>query len=88
MSHANNPEILNRLRRAQGHLAATLRMVEDGRDALLIAQQLQAVLKALDKAKTELVLHHIEHHLEEATGPLPRETRERLAHIADLSKYL
>lgn len=88
MSHAQDPEIMNRLRRAHGHLGATLRMLEEGRDALSIAQQLQAVLKALDKAKTEMVLHHIEHHLEEVTGPLPKEARERMASIAEITKYL
>ena len=36
MSHANNPEILQRLRRAEGHLATVIRMVEDGRDGLQI----------------------------------------------------
>ncbi|OYQ36785.1 nickel resistance protein [Niveispirillum lacus] len=88
MSHANNPEILNRLKRAQGHLSKIVEMVEEGRDALTIAQQLQAVLKAVDKAKTVLVLHHIEHHLEEATGALPKEVRERLSGIAEITKYL
>ncbi|MBB6255164.1 MULTISPECIES: metal-sensing transcriptional repressor [Nitrospirillum] len=88
MSHANNPDVLNRLKRAQGHLSKIVEMVEEGRDALVIAQQLQAVVKAVDKAKTFLVLHHIEHHLYEAVGPLPKETRDRLAEMAEITKYL
>ena len=62
MSHADNADLINRLKRAHGHLATIIRMVEDDRDALEIAQQMQAVLKALDKAKTVLVSDHIEHH--------------------------
>ncbi|TWB50596.1 metal-sensing transcriptional repressor [Nitrospirillum viridazoti] len=88
MSHANNPDVLNRLKRAQGHLSKIVEMVEEGRDALVIAQQLQAVVKAVDKAKTFLVLHHIEHHLYEAVGPLPKETRDRLSEMAEITKYL
>lgn len=42
MSHANNPDILKRLRRAEGHLTTVVRMVEESRDGLLIAQQMQA----------------------------------------------
>jgi uncharacterized protein len=32
MSHADNPEILKRLRRAEGHLAAVVRMVAGATD--------------------------------------------------------
>ncbi|MDE1145374.1 MAG: metal-sensing transcriptional repressor [Azospirillaceae bacterium] len=88
MTHATTPDILNRLKRAQGHFTKIVQMVEEGRDALTIAQQLQAVVKAVDKAKVALVLHHIEHHLEEATGPLPAQTRERLSEMAEITKYL
>jgi DNA-binding FrmR family transcriptional regulator len=87
MSHANNPEILGRLKRAQGHLAATLRMVEAGEDGLAIAQQLQAVVKAVEKAKTMLILDHVDHcvaHL--ATGTEGREAR--LASLREITKYL
>jgi DNA-binding FrmR family transcriptional regulator len=87
MSHANNPEILGRLKRAQGHLAATLRMVESGEDGLAIAQQLQAVLKAVEKAKTMLILDHVDHcvaHL--ANGTEGREAR--LASLREITKYL
>ena len=87
MSHANNPEILGRLKRAQGHLAATLRMVEAGEDGLAIAQQLQAVVKAVEKAKTMLILDHVDHcvaHL--ANGAEGRDAR--LASLREITKYL
>lgn len=87
-SHANNPKILGRLRRAEGHLSSVIRMVEDGRDAITIAQQINAVIQALDKARGVLVADHIEHHLVELAGPLPRETREKLTGLNELVKYL
>jgi uncharacterized protein len=88
MSHANNPKILGRVKRAQGHLATVVRMIEEGRDGVVIAQQMSAVIQALEKAKGALILDHIEHHLEEVVGPLPRESRERLAGLGELAKYL
>jgi DNA-binding FrmR family transcriptional regulator len=88
MSHADNQDLLNRLKRAQGHLATIVRMVEEHRDGLAIAQQMQAVIGALEKAKVLLVTDHIEHHLEEAMGPLTKEAREELLRLSKLAKYL
>lgn len=88
MSHTHNVDLMNRLKRAQGHLATIIKMVEDNRDGLETAQQLQAVIAALEKAKTILVIDHMEHHLEEVVGPLSREAREKLARLTDLAKYL
>jgi DNA-binding FrmR family transcriptional regulator len=88
MSHAANPDLLNRLRRAHGHLAGIIKMVEEGDDGLKIAQQMQAVVAALDKAKTLIVSDHIEHHLEELVGPLPSAVRQDLAKLGELAKYL
>ena len=49
---------------------------------------MQVVISALEGAKTALVIDHIEHHLEEAVGPLTRETRAKLAGVTKLAKYL
>ena len=88
MSHANSPDILKRLRRAEGHLASVIRMVADGRDGLAIAQQMQAVIKALEKTKQLLIHHHIDHHLGEVTAPLPPEVQIKLADFREITKYL
>jgi DNA-binding FrmR family transcriptional regulator len=88
MSHAANPDLLNRLKRAQGHLGKIIEMVAEGRDGLQIAQQMQAVIAAIDKTKTLLVTDHIEHHLEEVIGPLPQAMRGELAKLGELAKYL
>ncbi len=88
MSHAASPDLLNRLRRAHGHLAKIIDMVAEGRDGLTIAQQMQAVVAALEKTKTLLVTDHIEHHLEDVIGPLPSEVRAELAKLGEFAKYL
>lgn len=88
MSHAANPDLLNRLKRAQGHLAKIIEMVGEGRDGLQIAQQMQAVIAALDKTKKLLVTDHIEHHLEDLVGPLPKAVRDDLSKLGELAKYL
>jgi hypothetical protein len=43
MLHTTHPEIVNRLKRAQGHLRSIVEMIENGRACLDIAQQLHAV---------------------------------------------
>ena len=60
------------------------RQCEEARDGLETAQQLQAVVSALGKAKTLLVADHIEHHLEDVVGPLSVEAREKLPRLTDL----
>ena len=42
--------VINRIKRAQGQLAAVLRMLEEGRDCEDVVTQLAAVSKALDRA--------------------------------------
>jgi DNA-binding FrmR family transcriptional regulator len=88
MSHANDPELLKRIRRAAGHLAAVERMVAEGRDALLIAQQLQAVIRALANAKQAMILHHIDHHLADPAGPAGPDADDPRAAFRALAKYL
>jgi len=63
-------------------------MIEEGDDGLKIAQQMQAVIAALEKTKTLIVTDHIEHHLEDLIGPLPGTVRDDLAKLGELAKYL
>lgn len=88
MSHVTDKQLLNRLRRAHGHLGTIVGMIEANRDGLEIAQQMQAVIGALENAKAVLIRDHIEHHLEDIVGPLPAETRAKLAKLSDLAKFL
>lgn len=88
MSHAMNPDILNRLRRAQGHLGTVVGMVEAGREVPDVVQQLQAVEKALEKVKSLLIFDHIEHHLFDHAQVATPETRRTIEGLKALTKYL
>jgi uncharacterized protein len=82
------PEIATRLKRAQGHLAAVIEMLEAGRPCLDLAQQLHAVEKAVGNAKKELIKDHITHCMEETSAALPREFKELIREFQDFTKYL
>ena len=47
--------IINRLKRAQGQLAAVIAMVEDERDCRDVITQLSAVSKAIDRAGYKII---------------------------------
>lgn len=88
MSHAMDPDIIKRLRRAQGHLGTVIAMVETGRDVPDVVQQLQAVEKALEKVKGLLIFDHIEHHLFDHAQSSSPETRRTIDGLKALTKYL
>lgn len=88
MSHEMNPDITKRLRRAQGHLGTVIAMVETGRDVPDVVQQLQAVEKALEKAKELLIFDHIEHHLFDHGQAATPEMRRTIDGLKALTKYL
>jgi DNA-binding FrmR family transcriptional regulator len=88
MSHQTDPDLMKRLRRAEGHLAGVVKMVAEGRDALVVAQQLQAVIKALEKSKQLLIHDHIDHHLADLSVPPSPETKRLLAEFREITKYL
>lgn len=67
MKHASHPAIIARLKRAQGHLASVLAMLEDDRPCLDISQQLHAVENAIGNAKREMIHDHIEHCLQDSS---------------------
>ena len=46
----STPQVVNRIKRAQGQLAGVLRMLEEGRDLQEVINQLKAVSRALDRA--------------------------------------
>ena len=71
-THTSHPEIVKRLKRAEGHIRSIITMLEGGRNCLDIAQQLQAVESAVANAKKTLVHDHIDHCLERAVRSDPR----------------
>ena len=86
--HQSHPEIVKRLRRAEGHLRRVIAMVEEGRSCLDLAQQLHAVEKAIGEAKKTLIHDHIDHCLEQTVGPMPRDARGPLEEFKEITKYL
>ena len=86
--HSTHPEIVKRLKRAEGHLRAVIGMIEAGRGCLELAQQLHAVELAIAKAKKTLIHDHIDNCLEEAAGPVPKEARAPLVEFKEITKDL
>lgn len=86
--HETHPEIVKRLKRADGHLKGTIEMIEAGRSCLEVAQQLHAVEKAIAQAKRTLIQDHLDHCLEDAAGPLPRARRHSIDEFKEIVKYL
>jgi len=86
--HTTHPEIVKRLKRAEGHLRSIVEMIEGGRPCLDIAQQLHAVEKAICQAKKTLIQDHLDNCLEEAVGALAREQRRPIDEFKEITKYL
>ena len=87
-THQSHPEIVKRLKRADGHLRGVIEMIEGGRPCLDIAQQLHAVEKAIAQAKKTLFQDHLDHCLEEVVGPLGRDRRQSIDEFKEIAKYL
>ena len=88
VSHASHPEIVKRLRRADGHLHTVIQMIESGRPCQDLAQQLHAIEKAVAAAKKALIHDHIDHCLAHAADGDSDEARKAIAEFKDITKYL
>jgi DNA-binding FrmR family transcriptional regulator len=86
--HTTHPEIIKRLKRAEGHLRGIVDMIEAGRSCLDISQQLHAVEKAIGQAKKTLISDHLDHCLEDAVGALARDQRRSIDEFKEITKYL
>ncbi|MEY8803282.1 metal-sensing transcriptional repressor [Leisingera sp. XS_AS12] len=80
--HASHPKLTARLKRAEGHLRSVIGMIEDGRPCLDVAQQLQAVEKAIRNAKQALIHDHMDHCLDGENSEADR------AELKAISRYL
>ncbi len=61
MSDANVRALTSRLRRAEGQVRAVARLIEEGEDCAVVAQQLTAARRALDQAFFVLVGCAVQH---------------------------
>jgi uncharacterized protein len=86
--HESHPEIVKRLKRAEGHIRRVIMMFDEGRPCLDLAQQLHAVEKAVGEAKRQLIHDHIDHCLDAAANGNGRRTRAVAAEFKAISRYL
>jgi DNA-binding FrmR family transcriptional regulator len=86
--HRSHPEIVKRLRRAEGHLRSVIAMFEAERPCLELAQQLHAVEKAIGQAKKALIEDHLDHCLDAVVGPMDAGQRQEIAAFKAIAKYL
>ncbi len=86
--HDTHPDIVKRLKRAEGHLKSVIAMIEGARPCLDIAQQLHAVEKAITNAKRTLIKDHLDHCLDETVGSLGRDQRQTIDEFKTITKYL
>jgi len=87
--HESHPEIVKRLKRAEGHLHRVIEMFGEGRSCLDLAQQLHAVEKAIGEAKRTLIHDHVDNCLDiVANGGPSKPTKSVLAEFKAISRYL
>lgn len=86
--HAVHPDVVNRLKRASGHLQNVITMIEAERACVDIAQQLHAVEKAVSAAKKLVIHDHLDHCLEQVIGADPASFKTSIAEFKDITKYL
>ena len=70
--------VVNRLKRAQGQLAAVTRMIEEGKDCKAVVTQLSAVSKALDRAGFAIIASGMEQCMPSPEKDLDRKELEKL----------
>ena len=84
----SHPDIIKRLKRAEGHLKSIITMLEQERGCLAIAQQLQAVERAVSQAKKTLVHDHIDHCLERTVRAGRQSADDTIREFKAITKYL
>lgn len=84
--HESHKDVALRLKRAHGHLAKVINMLESEEGCLQVTQQLHAVTKALLEAKKALVHDHIEHCLTENDSDA--QTKSNIKEFKEITKYL
>ncbi len=86
--HRSHKEVVTRLRRAEGHLRNVILMIEGGRGCAEIAQQMHAVIRALECAKGVLIHDHIDHCLEAVVGPMASREKKIIDEFKEITRYL
>jgi uncharacterized protein len=88
MHDNKHPEIIKRLKRADGHLQKIIEMIERGKPCTQVAQQLQAVESAIENAKKALIHDHISHCLDGALKAPGKTGRAAMREFQSIARYL
>lgn len=80
--------MVNRLKRATGHLQNVIQMLNDQKPCLEIVQQLQAVERAIVAAKKTLIHDHLDHCLDDVLADRDGKSQPALEEFRDIAKYL
>ena len=88
MIHQHHNAIIKRLKRADGHLQMIIKMIEENRPCVQLAQQLQAVESAVMNAKKALIHDHIDHCLDQSIRVPGRKGNAALREFRAVTKYL
>jgi uncharacterized protein len=86
--HRSHPDIVRRLKRAEGHMRRVIGMFEEGRSCVELAQQLHAVEKAINQAKRRLIHDHVDHCLDGAANGKGAPVPVHLGEFKAISRYL
>jgi DNA-binding FrmR family transcriptional regulator len=86
--HQSHPEVLKRLKRAEGQLRSVAEMIEAGRSCLDVAQQLHAAERAVSEAKKAFISDHLDHCLDQVAGAKTPQARASVDEFKTIAKYL
>jgi DNA-binding FrmR family transcriptional regulator len=86
--HQSHPDIVNRLKRAEGHIGRVIAMFDEGRSCLDLAQQFYAVEKAVAEAKRRLIHDHVDHCLNVAANRQGTTSAAAVSEFKAISRYL
>jgi DNA-binding FrmR family transcriptional regulator len=86
--HQSHPDIVKRLKRAEGHIRRVIAMFDEDRTCLDLAQQLHAVEKAISEAKRRLIHDHVDHCLDAAANGRGQPTGRVVDEFKAISRYL
>jgi len=87
-AHQSHAQIINRLKRAKGHLEKVIGMIEDQKPCFSVAQQLHAVDSAISKARQVYVQDHIEHCLDDVLNKKSKASKKDMQEFKEITKYL
>lgn len=87
-THTSHVAIIKRLKRANGHLASIVAMLQEERPCVEITQQLQAVESAINSAKKTLIHDHIGHCLAHVAQAPDSDAAAIIDEFKAITKYL